>query len=394
MVGGWPAGFHLLAASPRTTIVWSSVRKRILIIAANLAVVLALVGGTVAYATMSKTVTLSIDGKATEVRTFGDDVGDVLESQGVELGDRDVVLPAEGESIDDGSRIAVRYARQLALTVDGGESSYWVTATNVDDALSQIGLRFLGADLSVSRSSSIGRDGLELTVSTPKKVTVVSADGKQQLTTTGATVSDALSELNLETDDNDELQPLARRELSDGMRIVLTTIDVRVHSITESVGYGTVVRYSGDMFEGQQRTVRAGQSGQTRVEVRRVLANGELRSTSVLERTVLSAPVPAIVLRGTADRPAPTPAPTTNFVAGGTVWDRLAQCESGGNWAINTGNGYYGGLQFSLGTWQAYGGTGYPHQASRETQIAVATRVQAGQGWGAWPSCASQLGLL
>jgi len=363
-----------------------------MIIAANLAVVLALVGGTVAYATMSKTVTLSIDGKATEVRTFGDDVGDVLESQGVELGDRDVVLPAEGESIDDGSRIAVRYARQLALTVDGDESAYWVTATNVDDALSQIGLRFLGADLSVSRSSYIGRDGLELSVSTPKKVTVVSADGKQRLTTTGATVSDALSELNLETDDNDELQPLAGRELSDGMRIVLTTIDVRVRSVTESVGYGTVVRYSADMFEGQQRTVRAGQSGQTRVEVRRVLANGELRSTSVLERTVLSAPVPAIVLRGTADRPAPTP--TTNFVGGSTVWDRLAQCESGGNWAINTGNGYYGGLQFSLGTWQAYGGTGYPHQASRETQIAVASRVQAGQGWGAWPSCAAQLGLL
>ena len=55
------------------------------------------------------------------------------------------------------------------------------------------------------------------------------------------------------------------------------------------------------------------------------------------------------------------------------MWDALAQCESGGNWAINTGNGYYGGLQFNLGTWQAYGGTGYPHQTSRETQIAIAS---------------------
>ena len=58
------------------------------------------------------------------------------------------------------------------------------------------------------------------------------------------------------------------------------------------------------------------------------------------------------------------------------MWDSLAQCESGGNWAINTGNGYYGGLQFNLGTWQAYGGTGLPSDASRETQIAIATRLR------------------
>lgn len=79
--------------------------------------------------------------------------------------------------------------------------------------------------------------------------------------------------------------------------------------------------------------------------------------------------------------------------ADGSTWDAIAQCESGGNWAINTGNGYSGGLQFSPGTWAAYGGAGSPENASREQQIAVAERVQAGQGWGAWPSCAAQLGL-
>ncbi len=76
-----------------------------------------------------------------------------------------------------------------------------------------------------------------------------------------------------------------------------------------------------------------------------------------------------------------------------TVWDRLVICEAGGNWATNTGNGYYGGLQHSLSTWYAYGGSGYPHHASREQQIAVAERVLAGQGWNAWPSCSAQLGL-
>ncbi|MGO4193649.1 transglycosylase family protein [Arthrobacter sp. YAF17] len=76
-----------------------------------------------------------------------------------------------------------------------------------------------------------------------------------------------------------------------------------------------------------------------------------------------------------------------------STWDSLAQCESGGNWGINTGNGFSGGLQFTPSTWAAYGGTGSAANASREQQIAVAERVQAGQGWGAWPACAAKLGL-
>ena len=75
------------------------------------------------------------------------------------------------------------------------------------------------------------------------------------------------------------------------------------------------------------------------------------------------------------------------------VWDRLAKCESGGRWNINTGNGYYGGLQFNLRTWRAYGGTGYPHQHSRAEQIRIAEKTLARQGWGAWPACSRKLGL-
>ena len=74
------------------------------------------------------------------------------------------------------------------------------------------------------------------------------------------------------------------------------------------------------------------------------------------------------------------------------TWDRLAQCESGGNWAINTGNGYYGGLQFSARTWRSVGGTGLPHQHSRETQIEMGKRLQARAGWGQWPACTRRLG--
>jgi len=74
-------------------------------------------------------------------------------------------------------------------------------------------------------------------------------------------------------------------------------------------------------------------------------------------------------------------------------WDRLAKCESGGNWSISTGNGYYGGLQFSKATWKAYGGNGMPHRASRAQQIKVAERVLKAQGWRAWPACSRKLGM-
>ena len=77
-------------------------------------------------------------------------------------------------------------------------------------------------------------------------------------------------------------------------------------------------------------------------------------------------------------------------------WDRVAQCESGGNWNINTGNGYYGGLQFSPRTWQAYGGgafAGTADHATRSQQIAIAEKVLRAQGWNAWPTCSRKAGL-
>ena len=97
---------------------------------------------------------------------------------------------------------------------------------------------------------------------------------------------------------------------------------------------------------------------------------------------------------GYAATPTTRTSATANYDPGdGSVWDRIAACESGGNWAINTGNGYYGGLQFTLGTWYANGGTGMPNEASREQQIAVAQNVQASQGWGAWPVCSVKAGV-
>jgi hypothetical protein len=108
------------------------------------------------------------------------------------------------------------------------------------------------------------------------------------------------------------------------------------------------------------------------------------------------APMEATLLAIATPTPVVVAAPRVVTYDGDTVWDDLAQCESGGNWAINTGNGYYGGLQFSYDTWHAYGGgdfAEYPHEATREEQIIVAERLHAARGFQPWPACRIKLGL-
>ena len=164
--------------------------------------------------------------------------------------------------------------------------------------------------------------------------------------------------------------------------------------MTESTSYPTIVRDDNDMYDDESRVTRAGQPGSERVTYRVLRQNGEIVRKRVVSRETISQPVAQIEFHGTKDRPSqPT---TSNYAPGNSVWDQIAQCESGGNWAINTGNGYYGGLQFSAGTWTAYGGGAYAptaNLASREEQIAIAEKVQAAQGWGAWPACTAALGL-
>ena len=115
---------------------------------------------------------------------------------------------------------------------------------------------------------------------------------------------------------------------------------------------------------------------------------GRHRAPSTTGRTLARTAIAGAVLTAPA-----IAAPAASADTGSTAWDRLAQCESSGDWGINTGNGFSGGLQFTPGTWRAFGGVGVAHHASREQQIAVAERVLAEQGWGAWPACSRKLGL-
>ncbi|GHE59561.1 LysM peptidoglycan-binding domain-containing protein [Streptomyces capitiformicae] len=129
--------------------------------------------------------------------------------------------------------------------------------------------------------------------------------------------------------------------------------------------------------ENARENIRKTQGARRTQDVRR------MRTTAVLAGAALLAPLGLLTVTGNA------------AAADSGVWDRIAKCESGGDWHINTGNGYYGGLQFAASTWRAYGGTAYAataDKASKSQQIAIATKVQRGQGWGAWPVCAARAG--
>jgi uncharacterized protein YabE (DUF348 family) len=370
------------------------VRKIIPLVAAG-ATTLALVGGTAGYAALDKDVTLAVDGVDSEVSTLSDTVGEVLADEGIAVGPHDVVAPGVDADVTDGTRIAVQFGRQVRMTIDGKERTFWTTATRVGDALASFGIPS-SAELSTSRSASIGRAGLDLKVGTEKDVVIKTGDKKRKVTTTATTVGEALTDAKVKVDSNDKVSRAKGAVLRDGSTIKVTKVDVRTVRREQTIGYDTVRKSTSRLSRGTTRVQTAGSTGVRTVVYKQTLFNGDVEKSKKLRSRVTEKPRTQVLLVGTA-RPSGgssgSGGSSAPSVASGGVWDRLAQCEAGGNWSINTGNGFYGGLQFTLSTWRAYGGSGMPHQASREQQIAVGKRVQAGQGWGAWPACTSKLGI-
>jgi uncharacterized protein YabE (DUF348 family) len=314
--------------------------------------------------------------------------------------------------VTDGTRVAVQFARQVTFTVDGKKRTVWTTATSLDQALGALGVNTAGADLSTSRSSTIGREGLAVDIATLKTVTVKVAGHKRTVKTTGTTVADALAAAKVKVDADDKLDAKPSDKLESGDAITYTRVDVKTASTKQPVSFRTVRKNSGSLARGKTTVDTAGRAGSRTITFREVRQDGKLTSRKQTSNKVTTQPRTEVVLVGTKapKLPKPPKAPKPSkaarssssasgsgssapAVASGGVWDRIAACESGGNWSINTGNGFYGGLQFTLSTWRGYGGSGMPNQASRAAQIAVAKRIQAAQGWGAWPACTAKLGI-
>jgi len=358
---------------------------------------LAVAAGSVGVAHYDKAVEVSVDGQPSSVHVLGSTVADVLDKQDIAVGPHDVVVPSLASSVSDGDHISVRYGRKLTVTVDGQTKEYWTTATDVDSALQDLGIRADGATLSASRSQPLGRGGLTLAVTTPKKVTFV-ADGKTRtVTSTSSTVFGLLAELGVTKKLDDVVSPAMPTALDEGMKVVLKRVVIKNERTTEAVGYATTKQSDSSLYKGQTKVVTPGKKGSKVVVRQKTWVDGKLTKTKVVSQKVTRKPVAAVVKVGTKARPTSTPSTTTRSagntsgaginLANAAMWDRIAQCESGGNWHINTGNGYYGGLQFATASWLANGGGDFASRAdlaSRAEQITVANRYYAKAGLGPW----------
>lgn len=379
-------------------------RKIVPVVAAG-ATALALAGGTFGYAALHKDVTLSVDGATTNVSTTSATVGDVLHKSGITVGEHDVVAPAVSAKVTDGTRIAVQYGRQVKVKVDGQPQTLWTTATRVDDALAALSVNTTGAALSTSRSSTIPRAGLALDVATLKTVTLDAAGVKKQIKTTAQTVGEVLKAARITLDSNDKLSVRPTAKLTSGAAFTYTRVDTKKVTKKKDISFTTHTRRTSELKKGVRKVDTSGRDGVRTLTYKEVLHNGKVVSTKEVDSEVTKKPRTKVVLIGTkvpvvkrvhhddTKSKASSKNSGSPNVSSGSVWDKIAQCESGGNWSISTGNGFYGGLQFTLSTWHAYGGSGMPNHASRNQQIAIGKKVQAGQGWGAWPACTAKLGI-
>ncbi|QCQ90101.1 resuscitation-promoting factor [Rhodococcus sp. SGAir0479] len=348
-----------------------------------------LVGGGLVIA-QHKTVTLDVDGETISLSTLRSDVGSVLDSAGYPIGEHDAVAPSADATLDDGDTVVLRRAREIVLTVDGERRTVWSTALTVDDAVRQLSLAG-DAYVSASRGQRIPLEGIEFDVVNAKTVKVSDGGAPARETRAAApTVGEFLAATNATLEQADSVEPAPETPLTDGLEIVVTRNRTETRTETHPIP-APEQRVDDPELEQDKTTVeKPGAAGERTVTVSVTTINGVETHREELSAAVVRDASPSVVRVGTK------PKASAPSVANGSVWDSLVQCEATGNWAINSGNGFYGGLQFTQSTWAAYGGTQYAARAdlaSREQQIAVAEKVQAAQGWGAWPSCTSKLGL-
>jgi resuscitation-promoting factor RpfB len=373
--------------------VWNSVLRfltgRTGRLAAQAGVLAAVIGGTVAYAAMDKTVTLTVDGRSHEVRAFARTVGGLLDSQDITVGARDIVAPGRAAALHDGDRVVVRFARQLRVSLDGTQRTYWTTELTVDDALAALGIRAEGARLSASRSQPIGRDGFALSVSTPKTVKLNAAGASRTVVSTAPTVGLLLVEQGLIMRPLDRLSVPVTAPVTQGLSIALTRIDRRRVTARESVPFTVTRKSSSSMFRGDTKVISDGSAGSRVAVYDVVLANGKVASRRLISAKVTRAPVVEVLMVGTKARPS-----TGGSVGGGLDslnWAALADCESGGNPRAVNPAGYYGLYQFSLGTWHSVGGSGNPIDNSSSEQTYRAKLLYKRSGAGQWPVCGQKL---
>ncbi|KQR01556.1 transglycosylase [Arthrobacter sp. Leaf145] len=366
-------------------------------VGAQLLVVAALVVGVVAFVGNNKTVTLNVDGKVSSIQTFGGTVDEVVKAAKVELKDADRVSPALDARVDNGSVVNINLAKAVSIELDGARKTVNTTASDVAGLVSELGVAS-SSQVSQPKEAALEVTGSFVSISTPKTISVV-ADGKStSTTTTAADVATVLKDAGVTVGSNDRLSQPGNAPVIQDMVIKVSRVDTsKTAEATEEVPFDSVKTESADLFKGEEKVTQEGVAGSLVKTFKLVLVDGREASRTLVSSNVSTPPVAEKISVGTKARPVAAPAaaaaaaaPVSSGPTGApneAMWDRIAQCESGGNWAINTGNGYYGGLQFSGPTWLANGGGAYAPTANLATkaqQIEIANRLYAKNGLSDW----------
>jgi resuscitation-promoting factor RpfB len=283
----------------------------------------------------------------------------------------------------------LRRSRPLEVSMDGHESrQVWTTASTVDEALQQLSMAD-SAPAAASRSSRLPLAGMELPVVSPKSVHIDDGGVMADRHLAAPTVEALLAAAGAPLQQADKVVPAPMTPVTEGMTVVVTRI--RMDKATQRVPLPPAPQKIPDPTMNMSRQVveDAGTPGEQDVTFAVSFVNGVETGRLPVANEVVTPSRPSVVRIGAK------PGTEVPPVADGATWDALARCEAGGNWSTNTGNGFFGGVQFDQGTWARSGGLRYAPRAdlaTREEQIAIASVTQSHQGWGAWPVCSPRLG--
>ena len=298
-----------------------------------------LVGGGLAVVN-KKDVTIDVNGQQMDLVTMSNSVEGALKQAGIKIGPDDLIVPSPSERLTRTESIKVRSAKSVAVVVDGQEKTIKSTALTVDELVSEIGSEIGGVNegdlLSKGRDTVIPADGMKLDITRPKVVSINDGGDVTYTQMAASNVGDLLRRRNINLNPEDVVTPSITSPVKAGMDVRIDR--VRTDQVRETVPFEAPANYKDDAtaFEGDEVVEEAGTPGSKEVKRSIRIVNGKEESNTVISEKEVAPAKPATIKRGTK---AKSSAPS---VANGSVWDSLAQCEAGGNWAINTGNGPHG----------------------------------------------------
>ncbi|HVX45664.1 MAG TPA: ubiquitin-like domain-containing protein [Mycobacteriales bacterium] len=349
-----------------------------------------LVGGTTAWASMEKHVEVMIDGHAKDVHTYSGSVAGALKAAHVTLGPHDAIHPGKNAALKDGSTIVIDRAHPVSVDLDGHQKDIWTTSDSIGGVLKDLGVPEQGTFTSEPLDQPLKFSGNTVTVRTEKPVTVIADGQARRVMSNAMTVGQLLDEEGITLSRTDTVAPGRNTAITDGLRIAITRIRYAEEISDKTLDYTIQKKDDDTLTEGTEKVVQEGKEGTERSTYVVSYVNGKKTGRRLESRRVIARPVTKIVKVGT--KPAVSTAAVPS--ASGRDWNAVAFCESTNDWSINTGNGFYGGLQFDIPTWLSNGGGVYaprPDLASKAQQIAIADKVADARGSQPWPVCGSNM---